>query len=176
LLRQRNDEKISFVNDFEEYLKKKRRKKLRVKRLEKDEDELRFDAEVAKYDARIAAATSSVKEAEYGRDMLLLLQKRFDTQFSSARQLLAKVRKARRRFFQECDRKWNIIVSSGSSNDSASTPATATASPDYRILLAMDQDLLVEYDDLVEQVRRVHNHLFCGNTKPSFDSDLTFHS
>lgn len=156
LLRRRNDEKTVFVNDFEEYLKKKRRKKLRVKRLEKDEDELRFDAEVAVYDARISAATASFRQAEGHRDTLLLLQKRFDTQFSSARQLLAKVRKARRNFFQKCDKKWCAVlpVVTLSSQTVFFPPLTSadTSTPDYRFLLAMDQELLVEYDDLVSLV------------------------
>ena len=87
---------------FAEYLKKKRRKKTRVVKLEKDDDELAHDTEVAVLQAAVDDAQEKLGAAQGRMRALQLQQKRFDTLSSTGVQLLDKVRKQALQLLEDC--------------------------------------------------------------------------
>jgi len=91
-----------FVYDFQEYLKKKNRKKLRIARVEKDPEELAFDAEKAIYQSKVDDAALELRNNKNRLVVLNLQQKKFKTLYSTGIQLLDKVREASRNFLLEC--------------------------------------------------------------------------
>lgn len=92
-----------FVYDFQEYLKKKNRKKLRIARVEKDPEELAFDAEKAIYQSKVDDAELELRNSKNRLAVLNLQQKKFKTLYSTGVQLLDKVREARINFLLECE-------------------------------------------------------------------------
>ena len=90
------------VASFEEFMKKKRRKKTRLVKVEKDDDELRHDAEVAEIQETVDAATNALDVCKSRLAALKFQQKRFDTLSSTGEQLLDKVRKQSQLLVGDC--------------------------------------------------------------------------
>jgi hypothetical protein len=80
------------MNNFEELMKKKRRKKLRIARVEKDEDELAFEAERDAIQALVDAADTDLKLNLQRMTDIETQEKLFNAQYGTGIQLLDKVR------------------------------------------------------------------------------------
>lgn len=101
LERRKNDLEV-FVADYEEQQRKKRKKKVRIARLEKDDSELKFDADKAVLDEKIYRAEMMMKTCTAKLDSLMSKQRKFESLSSTSTQLLDKLRKGREEVYLEC--------------------------------------------------------------------------
>jgi len=92
----------AFVADYEDQQRKKRKKKVRIARLEKDDSELKFDADKAVLDEKIYRAEIMMKTCTGKLDLLLGKQKKFESLSSTSTQLLDKLRRGREEVYLEC--------------------------------------------------------------------------
>lgn len=91
-----------FVTAYEEAQARKRKKKLRIARAEKSDEELKFEADKGALQEKLNRA-QSVHEANCNRkDMLERLEKRVDGIYSTGQQLFDKVRESASLFLVEC--------------------------------------------------------------------------
>ncbi len=91
-LSQAKKDKEDFIFQYEEAQKKKRKKKLRVARTEKDEEELLFDAEKEEYQEKINAAEDFLSERKAELDAAHSKIKSFETMYSPGSFMLDKAR------------------------------------------------------------------------------------
>ena len=84
--------KEDFIFQYEEAQKKKRKKKLRVARTEKDEEELLFDAQTAELQGKINEAEDYLLERKRELDLANSMKKTFETMNSQGSQMLDKAR------------------------------------------------------------------------------------
>ena len=91
-LSQAKKDKEDFIFQYEEAQKKKRKKKLRVARTEKDEEELLFDAEKEEYQEKINAAKDFLSERKAELDAAHSKIKSFETMYSPGSFMLDKAR------------------------------------------------------------------------------------
>jgi hypothetical protein len=89
---QKQAELDNFVFQYEEAQRKKRKKKLRVARLEKDEEELLFEAERAVYQQRVEAAQQALDLTHEEMVQVKLLQTKFDRLSSAGSHAFDRVR------------------------------------------------------------------------------------
>ena len=91
-----------FVTSYEEAQARKRKKKLRIARAEKSEEELKFEADRNALHEKLSRA-QAVHESNCNRkEALERLEKRVDGLFSTGQQLLDKVRGNVSKFLSEC--------------------------------------------------------------------------
>lgn len=109
-LAQKESDLQKFVFDYEEAQKKKRKKKVRIARTEKDEEELLFDAEKEVYQRKIDAANVVLNDALILLGKVQLQQQAFDTLYSTGSQLLGKVRKLSQEFLKEISSQYGDNV------------------------------------------------------------------
>lgn len=97
-----------YVTDYEEQQRKKRKKKVRIARLEKDDSELKFEADKAVLEDRIYRADMAKKNCQGKLDALISKQKKFDALSSTSTQLLDKLRKGRIEVYNDCVKEVGI--------------------------------------------------------------------
>ena len=97
-LEQRKRELDQFVLIYEEAQRKKRKKKLRIARVEKDEEELLFEAECSVYEERVAEAARYLEQCQVQMAGTHVQQLRFESLFSADSLQLDKVRREIQRF------------------------------------------------------------------------------
>ena len=119
----KQQEMDTFVADFEEYLKKKRRKKLRIARVDKDEDDIRFDAEKEIYQEKVQKAKNLLIEREAVAQQVTSMREIFEFLESPGMQQLNKARLARKQMLIEvCESlRYKTLQSSGMSTDNGIT-------------------------------------------------------
>ena len=91
-LSQAKKDKEDFIFEYEEAQKKKRKKKLRVARTEKDEEELLFDAQKEEYQEKIIEAEEYLSGRKVELDAAHLRVKSFETMYSPGSHMLDKAR------------------------------------------------------------------------------------
>lgn len=137
---------------FEEYMKKKRRKKTRLVKVEKDDDELAHDAEVAIIQGTVDAAQAALDTAKARLLQLKHQQKRFDTMSSTGVQLLDKVRKLSQQIIEDCtDGKYGQI--------NIDTTALSEKTFNFPELLACSSSLQERLDAALDQFSQVAQFL-----------------
>ncbi len=129
---------------FEELMKKKRRKKTRTMRVEKDEDDIRHEAEMELIQKDISETESRLEFNKERLRLLKLQSKRFDTLYPTGIQLLNKVRIARNQFLQDC----YAAFSSESEHEAR-----------YGDLLQENAKLTQALDEVLDQYDQVTNFL-----------------
>ena len=144
----KQQEMDTFVADFEEYLKKKRRKKLRIARVDKDEDDIRFDAEKEVYLEKVNTAKNLLTEREAVMQQLISLREMFDSFDSPGIQQLNKARSARKLLLIEISEslRYKALQSSGLGTNDLSAIA-ADELIDFRQCVGVK-----EYDFQVDDV------------------------
>lgn len=95
-------ELMAYINAYEEQQKKKR-KKMRIARLEKDEEELRFEAGKALLDGKVEKAEAFLNMRETRMKQLEELVKHFDTFYATSVQMMDKVKKQSTLFLMDCE-------------------------------------------------------------------------
>jgi hypothetical protein len=95
-------EMADFVARFEEAQRIKHRKKARIARLEKDEDELLFEAGRDKLQAKIFNAKQQIDTCERELERTAFMKSRLEHLNSPGGQLLSKVRISKKSFFDRC--------------------------------------------------------------------------
>lgn len=93
----------NYIAAYEEIQAKKRKKKLRVARAEKSEDELKFEADKAKLLSRLHQLQSIHESCVERRDSISKKEKRVESLCSTGAQLLSKVRANRNSFVAKLD-------------------------------------------------------------------------
>jgi len=91
----------AFVFNYEEAQRKKRKKKLRIARLEKDEEELAFEAERSVYEQRVEAAHQALLVAQGEMSQVKAQQKIFSKLYSSGSRAFDRLRGEVRHFLEE---------------------------------------------------------------------------
>eukprot|EP01038_Epipyxis_sp_PR26KG_P008870 gene8870-11964_t len=128
-----------FIFNYTEAAKKKRKKKARIARVEKDEDELLFDAEKSVFEGEIDDMKKLLESHNNKLKKVLLIVKRFDTMFSSGTQLLNKVSKNMKNFLSDISmRAVNIS---------------------YRELLVVDNSIEDKVDSIIDQYASLCSYL-----------------
>jgi hypothetical protein len=94
----------TFVFQYEEAQRKKRTKKLRVARLEKTDEELRFEAQKSAFEQKVIDARSAVAVSEHQMVECRAQQAAFDRLFSSGAIALGQLRLAVRSFVADIKR------------------------------------------------------------------------
>ena len=132
---------------FVEAMKKKRRKKTRTMRVEKDEDDIRHEAEMDLISDDLHEAQTRL-EYNLGRLALVKqLQKRFDTLYPTGIQLLNKVRLARESLLQEC---YSTFGSTGGEDD---TVQFSEVVQEHQHLTQYLDEVLDQYDQVTAFLR-----------------------
>lgn len=91
----------NFVFQYEEAQRKKRKKKLRIARLEKDEEELLFEAERSIYEQRVEEAHQALLVTHEEMKQVKIQQAKFDKRYSNGSRALDRVRGLVRLFLDE---------------------------------------------------------------------------
>jgi hypothetical protein len=89
----------TFVTEYEEAQKKRRKKKLRVARTEKDEEELLFDAQKEEFQGKVDAAENYLETRKSELETAKALARAFESMYSPGSQLLDKARSSLQSFF-----------------------------------------------------------------------------
>ena len=135
---QKIQDKKDFIQHYEEEQAKKRKKKLRIARLEKSPEELAFEANCDAYQGKIENALAALKLSESRLEQVLVVAKSFDTLSSTGVQLLDKVNKSTREFLEKCDKDFDRDM--------------AMALKDREVANNLD-DILYRYDQVVGILR-----------------------
>ena len=149
----REGERDKFVEEFEEYLKKKRRKKLRVVRVEKDEDDVRFDAEKKAWQVKIDAEQELLAGHEDRKSQILQQREFYESTLSAGYVLLNRVRSARKVLLLDC--KDSIM----NRRKNAAIDGALDESPVDVRECADSIEFSGRIDDLVAQYKKVGNLL-----------------
>ena len=91
-----------FVDAWKEEWARKNKKKLRIARVEKTDEELRYEAERGVYEENYGQACAACQLAERQYESVIFQKKRFDSIFSTGSQLLEKVRQNAKGFLSKC--------------------------------------------------------------------------
>lgn len=155
--------RLDFVNDFEEYLKKKRKRKLRIARVEKDEDEIKFDIDKAKMDGNVNRAARELDFVKLGLDDLKTQKLKFETLNSTGVLLLDKVRESFKNFMVTCENNLNqqsIAFGDKSKKDEIKIVDNKQKNNfyDYRVCLG-SREIEDKLDLLINQFKEVNNFL-----------------
>ena len=92
----------TFVTNWEEAQAKKRKKKMRVVKVEKSDDELKFEAEKISLNDKLERAKSSLEFSRQKRDYIIQIEKRVDGTNTSGQQIFDRVRKSSTAFLEDC--------------------------------------------------------------------------
>jgi hypothetical protein len=103
----------SFQTDWEETQAKKRKKKLRIARAEKSEEEIQYDIERGILEEKLNEAKSTLEMNCGKKEFLLAIEKRVDGIFTTGQQLFEKARKNMKAFVLECRVQINDLSNSG---------------------------------------------------------------
>lgn len=95
-----------FVNDYEEAQQKKRKKKLRVARLEKDEEELAFEAEKGRLEEIVNDKQAFLKKREQEMEYVQHQQSLFHTMVPKGQQLLQRAKKTLQHFVESIEKDY----------------------------------------------------------------------
>lgn len=98
---QKQSELENFIFQYEEAQRKKRKKKLRIARLEKDEEELLFEAERSIYEQRVEAAHQALLVTHEEMQQVKIQQTKFEKLYSHGSHSLDRVRGLVRQFLDE---------------------------------------------------------------------------
>ena len=99
-----------FVNDYEEAQQKKRKKKLRVARLEKDEEELAFEAERDRLDGIVKEKQLFLNKREEEMQYVLHQQSLYHAMVPKGQQLLHKAKRALNTFLEGIEKDYGRSV------------------------------------------------------------------
>jgi len=91
-----------FITAYEEAQAKKRKKKLRIARAEKSDEELKFEADKCAFQEKLNRANMVYESSCSRKDGLIRLSKRVDGIYTTGQQLFDKVRKSSLEFIAEC--------------------------------------------------------------------------
>jgi len=135
------------VHAFDELMKKKRRKKTRVAKVEKDDDDIRHESDMEEIQRSIDETESRL---EFNKERLRLLKlqfKRFETLFPTGIQLLNKVRISRNAFLQDC------FAAFGSNNNEDDTSQFGLLVQENAALTQVLDEVLDAYDQVTNFLR-----------------------
>jgi hypothetical protein len=151
--------RLDFVNDFEEYLKKKRKRKLRIARVEKDEDEIKFDIDKAKMDAIVNLAVRELECVKLSLEDLKTQKLKFETLNSTGVLLLDKVRESFKTFMITCENNLNEqSIAFGDETKTEEINKQKNNFYDYRDCLG-SREIEDKLDLLINQFKEVNNFL-----------------
>ena len=92
----------AFIQAWKDEQARKNKKKLRIARVEKTDEELRFEAELSVYEGIFTQAKGVVQQEEQQLEAVVAARKRFDSIYSTGAQLLDKVRANANEFLKKC--------------------------------------------------------------------------
>ena len=92
----------SYIKNWEEMQAKRRKKKIRVVKVEKSDEELKFEAEKASLNDKLERAQSILEFSRQKKDLILQVEKRIDGANTSGQQIFDRVRKSSTQFIKHC--------------------------------------------------------------------------
>lgn len=129
-----------FIADYEEAQRKKRKKKLRIARTEKDEEELIFEAEKGRLEEIVQQAQVKLCERDAEMDEVLAKEESFKGVMSKAVLITAAVKEKLFRFLSTVNEKY-------------------TMGADWRIILQSDQEIAASFVELRTAFERAARYL-----------------
>jgi hypothetical protein len=91
-----------YISSWEEMQAKKRKKKMRVVKVEKSDDELKFETEKASLNDKLDRSRATLEFSRQKKDFIIQIEKRVDGANTSGQQLFDRVRKSSTSFIGEC--------------------------------------------------------------------------
>eukprot|EP01041_Mallomonas_annulata_P005213 gene5213-10432_t len=102
MLSQRKNELELFISDWEEAQRKIRKKKMRIARIEKSEEELKFDSDRSNYQDKMTRAEAHLNLCIQRLEEIKILEREFNNLWSTQMQMLMKVRTTMNELLSKC--------------------------------------------------------------------------